>query len=377
MRAKPLLIGFLLLWSIPRAEHVSARVDPTPMTRAQVVRSLILARDASFPAVSNRGKFPDITRGTWYEPYMLFAAQEGIIEPDASGLLKPEEAVTRAAFLKMLTIALKLPTGYAHRYRDVSDTAWYFRFAGIAWHYELFASRDIDTLEPDRRIEREEVERIIALLQGKEGATNPEEEQALAFQQARGKLKLYNVISTRRESVIFTDPEERKDIRRVVPIVRLPTSLPTLRTQILALVNKERAAAGLDPLTYSRLLEVSAQAYATRMANENFFGHVAPDGQTLKDRISATSYYDRSFLLSCKCVPGFALGENLARGQKTPQEVVDAWMRSPSHRDAILNPDYSDIGVGVSAGYWVQHFGGKLLPGQNVHASNAVEKGEK
>ena len=105
--------------------------------------------------------------------------------------------------------------------------------------------------------------------------------------------------------------------------------------------------------------------------------NTAPDGQTLKDRISATSYYDRSFVLACKCVPGFALGENLARGQKTPKEVVDAWMRSPSHRDAILNPDYADLGIGVSAGYWVQHFGGKLFPGQDIHAKGALEKGEE
>ncbi len=54
-------------------------------------------------------------------------------------------------------------------------------------------------------------------------------------------------------------------------------------------------------------------------------------------------------------------GENIAMGQKTPEEVVNAWMNSEGHRANILNPNYNTIGVGyVSQGnYWTQEFIGR------------------
>ena len=57
------------------------------------------------------------------------------------------------------------------------------------------------------------------------------------------------------------------------------------------------------------------------------------------------------------------LGENIAAGYKTPQEVVDGWMNSEGHRKNILNPAFTKIGVGYlytgkdMAHYWVQMFG--------------------
>jgi len=124
--------------------------------------------------------------------------------------------------------------------------------------------------------------------------------------------------------------------------------------------------AGWKALQYIRQLELSAQAYAERMAKEGFFGHVAPDGQVLKDRVAATGYYSRSFSDDCGCIKGFVLGENLGRGQTTAAEVMKDWMNSPNHRAAIMSPDYTDIGIGEFGGIWVQHFGGTLLPGQKI-----------
>ena len=99
------------------------------------------------------------------------------------------------------------------------------------------------------------------------------------------------------------------------------------------------------------------------MNREGFFGHTDPAGHTLTDRIDVVGYYDSNVSADCRCIKGYALGENLARGQRTADEVVRAWMDSPSHREAILGADFTDLGVGVQSGTWVQHFGGVLLPG--------------
>ncbi|MCH0560322.1 sigma-70 family RNA polymerase sigma factor [Streptomyces sp. MUM 16J] len=122
--------------------------------------------------------------------------------------------------------------------------------------------------------------------------------------------------------------------------------------QVVALVNKERATAGCGPVTENAQLEKAAQAHSDDMAARNFFDHTNPDGAGPGDRITAAGYHWSTY------------GENIARGQQTPQSVMDAWMNSPGHRANILNCAFKDIGVGVhkaSGGpWWTQDFGAKL-----------------
>ncbi|MGL5944276.1 MAG: CAP domain-containing protein [Waterburya sp.] len=51
------------------------------------------------------------------------------------------------------------------------------------------------------------------------------------------------------------------------------------------------------------------------------------------------------------------LGENVAQGQTTPTDVLDSWMNSSGHRENILNPNFTEIGVGYENNYWTQVFG--------------------
>jgi len=55
--------------------------------------------------------------------------------------------------------------------------------------------------------------------------------------------------------------------------------------------------------------------------------------------------------------PVAAMGENIARGQRTPQAVMTSWMNSEGHRNNILNPDYTEMGIGFHSYTWVQKFG--------------------
>ncbi|MCX2181484.1 CAP domain-containing protein, partial [Streptomyces sp. SKN60] len=118
--------------------------------------------------------------------------------------------------------------------------------------------------------------------------------------------------------------------------------------QVIDLTNAERAKAGCGPVTANSLLTRAAQGHSDDMAARNFFDHTNPDGADPGDRVTATGYRWSTY------------GENIAKGQRTPAEVMDAWMNSPGHRANILNCSFKEIGIGIhDAGgpYWTQVFG--------------------
>lgn len=117
--------------------------------------------------------------------------------------------------------------------------------------------------------------------------------------------------------------------------------------QVVDLVNKERAAAGLSPVAALDSLNKVAAAKATDMRVNNYFSHTSPTYGSPFDMM-------KSFGITYR-----AAGENIAMGQKTPQEVMTAWMNSAGHRANILSANFNYIGVGYDNNYWVQEFIGK------------------
>ncbi|MFI1398073.1 CAP domain-containing protein [Streptomyces sp. NPDC020681] len=119
--------------------------------------------------------------------------------------------------------------------------------------------------------------------------------------------------------------------------------------QVLALVNKERAAAGCSPVTSNAKLVRAADDYSDVMADSGVMSHTGPDGSTMTSRVEAAGY------------AWSTLGENIAQGQSDAAAVMDAWMNSPGHRANILNCSFKEIGVGVHFGdggpWWTQNFG--------------------
>ncbi|MGN9762038.1 sigma-70 family RNA polymerase sigma factor [Streptomyces sp. SD31] len=121
--------------------------------------------------------------------------------------------------------------------------------------------------------------------------------------------------------------------------------------QVVALVNKERSAAGCGPVTEDRQLNQAALGHSEDMDARDFFDHTNPDGADPGQRITAAGYTWSTY------------GENIAQGQQTPEAVMDSWMNSPGHRANILNCSFKDIGVGIHEGaggpWWTQNFGAK------------------
>lgn len=121
--------------------------------------------------------------------------------------------------------------------------------------------------------------------------------------------------------------------------------------QVLNLVNKERAKAGVSLLKEDGQLNRLAQLKAEDMAKKGYFSHTSPTYGSAFDMMKAAGVSYRT------------AGENIAKGQKSPETVMNGWMNSSGHRANILENDYTRLGVGYAVAengttYWVQIFAG-------------------
>ena len=129
-----------------------------------------------------------------------------------------------------------------------------------------------------------------------------------------------------------------------------------LLRQVVALTNAERAKLNLPPLKLHEKLCVAAQWLAQDMADHNYFEHTDHQGRSIDPRLPDFGYQDYE-----------NLGENIAAGHSTPEEVLADWMHSPDHRANLLDPQVREIGVGYAQSqdskfkrYWVQDFGSRF-----------------
>ncbi|RAV08914.1 hypothetical protein DQG23_40315 [Paenibacillus contaminans] len=116
--------------------------------------------------------------------------------------------------------------------------------------------------------------------------------------------------------------------------------------QVLDIVNQERSKAGLKPLTMNDKLSKVAMAKAQDMYNNNYFDHQSPTYGSPFDMM-------KSFGVTYN-----SAGENIAKGQSSPSEVMNQWMNSPGHRANILNSGFTQIGIAYYNKEWVQEFTG-------------------
>ncbi|WP_087882568.1 sigma-70 family RNA polymerase sigma factor [Streptomyces alboflavus] len=127
-----------------------------------------------------------------------------------------------------------------------------------------------------------------------------------------------------------------------------PTAAPANTTagKVLAIVNDERAKAGCRPVKLDDRLSRAAQLHSEDMSENGYFDHTSQDGRSFADRATAQGYPS----------PG---AENIARGQSSPDSVMQTWMNSQGHRENILNCDLTTMGVGVveKDWTWTQVFG--------------------
>ncbi|SDI85620.1 Uncharacterized conserved protein YkwD, contains CAP (CSP/antigen 5/PR1) domain [Actinokineospora alba] len=120
----------------------------------------------------------------------------------------------------------------------------------------------------------------------------------------------------------------------------------TVAPKVLNIVNNWRLQFGCAPISLDSRLNRASQNHSADMAANNYYSHTSQDGRSYMDRAYEQGYW----------MPG---GENLARGPRTAEEVMNAWMNSSSNRANILNCNLRTMGVGLAGPgyYWTQMFG--------------------
>lgn len=146
------------------------------------------------------------------------------------------------------------------------------------------------------------------------------------------------------------------------PATEASCGLPDFQASVLARLNQYRASgascrtagqfAAAQPLQWNSKLDQAAAAHSADMAAQNYFSHTSKDGRTMVDRINATEY------------TWSTIGENIAAGYTTVNQVVDGWMASDGHCANIMNPAYRDVAVACVASttstyrsYWTMDAG--------------------
>lgn len=121
-------------------------------------------------------------------------------------------------------------------------------------------------------------------------------------------------------------------------------SVSALERRVVELVNEERAAYGLSPLTLSVTLSDGARLKSQDMRDNRYFDHNSPTYGTPFEMMQSLG------------ISYAAAAENIAMGYSTAEAVVTGWMNSAGHRANILSDKYTHIGVGHVDGYWTQWF---------------------
>ncbi|AXI10837.1 SafA/ExsA family spore coat assembly protein [Oceanobacillus sp. 143] len=119
-----------------------------------------------------------------------------------------------------------------------------------------------------------------------------------------------------------------------------------IEQEVIRLVNVERANAGLPALKYDWELARVANHKSQDMQEKRYFSHTSP------------TYGSPFTMMQNYGIKYKSAGENIAQGQRTAKEVVNAWMNSSGHRANILNKSYTHIGIGYleTGHYWTQMF---------------------
>ncbi len=141
----------------------------------------------------------------------------------------------------------------------------------------------------------------------------------------------------------FAPPRQTGGYFCYLPLIIRGPSSP--EAQLIDLINTERVSNGLSPLATSSLLMQVAEAHSQDMRDRDFFSHTNPDGDTPGDRLTSAGYSWQAY------------GETIGAGYATAQAMLNGWLNSAPHRAILLDPDYTEIGIGYVAGgswghYW-------------------------
>lgn len=402
MRKFAIFIFGLSLLAYSATLSVAAAQTPVSFVR-RAEALMILLKNAGVEVDKNaqtNGVYPDILDGEWYVPYVIKGLEMDMVDVEReTGLVHPHRSVTRAEFLKMMTKAFDLTTDIPYQYNDIPEQAWYTKYVGLSWRYSLFRGvGDANTLQPERRMTHSEATAVIYKLLTAEPSLQPTPNMFPVAAEPPPEKKagfLQTIIDALRPRTTQVEPQQSPATGSDPDLVK-NTMLKLIRSrknqaqytknELIDAVNDVRAAYNLDPVRSNYHLDLAAKRHAKDMADRGYFSHYTPEGLSYVDRIRGAGYLNVNiadctcplrFTLdenrqspnylsepqSCEaCEPAFSVGENLAKGQLSVEQVLEDWLNSPNHRKNILRPQFTEMGVGLFGDLWVQTFGNVELP---------------
>ncbi|MVN22505.1 CAP domain-containing protein [Mucilaginibacter arboris] len=135
----------------------------------------------------------------------------------------------------------------------------------------------------------------------------------------------------------------------------------SFKAEVLSQINQIRARGcncgttympPVAPVVWNDRLATAAAAHAMDMANHNYFSHESQNGDHIRDRFEKAGYGTAGF-------QRYIIGENIAAGQQSIEQVNQELFKSEKHCKNLMNPAFKEIGAYVYNYYWVEDFGGR------------------
>nr|WP_052343730.1 S-layer homology domain-containing protein [Bacillus massiliigorillae] len=286
----------------------------------------------------------------------------GVISGYGDGTYRPYGKVTRAEFATFISRALKLPEGEP-RFKDVNVNSKLAPGINAAAKAKIVQGVTTTTFSPNSLITREQMALMInnaltylgvqpkstsIVVLDRNEVTSSVTMKAIYSMMGLNIIKGYEA-----DGGILFKPKQNATrehaaafINRLLTISgKMPYVVNNFEKQVVELVNEERAKKGLKPLILDTELSKVARFKSQDMNDNKYFDHNSP------------TYGNQKALLSKFGISYYLAGENIAMGQRTPEEVMNSWMNSEGHRNNILNANFTHIGVGYyGSNLWTQEF---------------------
>lgn len=351
------------------------------MKHLKWILSIILVLVMLTPTQSKAAGFADVSTNHWAYESIMKLSNAKIINGYSNGRFGPDDHITRtqAALLLAKALNLSLDTNYKPSYKDINSSSGGYKQIVALTEKGVFS--DATKFNPNSPLTRDQMAKVLVEAYqiktdnnhqytftdvspsltlhtqvitvaevGISRGINPLEfapKAAVSRAQMATFLDRAMTFNQKRNSGVITYNESKKTY-----IDSSVSQVSETAKETARLVNIERSKAGLSALIIDGQLSKIATIKAEDMNNNNYFAHTSPTYGSPWDMAKRFGYTYRSF------------GENIAMGQRTPAEVVKAWMDSPGHKANILSKSYTNIGAGIAKDsdgriYWVHMFSSK------------------
>ncbi|MDN4492176.1 S-layer homology domain-containing protein [Ureibacillus aquaedulcis] len=263
--------------------------------------------------------FKDIPNNATYKHALFTLTSLGIIEN--AEFFHPNDYLTRAQLCKIISLAFDIAIDQKNHtsFRDVTSSHWAKNYIESLADIEIIKGTSKDTFSPNQKVTRAQMAAFL--------------DRSMTFNnELASNEKIYDFL--------------QKDYINTIDYH------PDWSSKVVKLVNLEREKQGLSPLQNDSKLAQLAIVKGNDMLKRKYFEHYSPFYGYAWDM---AGLFDYSFT---------SIGENLARNATSPEAAIRAWLKSTSHKNTMLNKNYTNTGVACVESddgqiYWVQLFSKK------------------